>query len=641
MRALASRLLLTLLVSAAVPVAAQDTPPAPPPPPPQIRIEPGTRPQRTRPQATPTGRAALDLASSYLSAGEVDRAIALLEDLYAARPGSGAVWAKLGQAYVAGRRFDDALRLVDERIARDGATVETLTEKGAALYRLGRPDDATRVWQEAIALSPDAPLTYRRVSNTVGGLRLYDEAADILAQGTARLGDAALFRLERAHLYGLAGDVPQAAAAYLDVVVDDPSTARSLQNRLERILTDEAKRDEAQAVLDDRVRQHPLNAGLRQVAAWLALERGDYDAALTATRAADRIAGGDGREVYRFAQTAQASGALDAAGRALDDLLSRYADGPLAPAATLERARLSERRAEAAGERPGNGSTPLTDAARDGYAAFAEAYPNHPETPDALQRLADLQLHAYRDADAAEQTLRLLTTRSTNPSQIGEADLELGAVALQRGDLFVARERYAAAEDRLRTGPLAERARYELALLDFYEGYLYSALARAEAMDDDTAADVANDAVSLRLTLDENAGPDSTNAALRTYGRAALLHRRGLHDDALVTLDSLAADAPSHPLADEVLVLRAAAARALGRTADALALLERVPAEHPLSYLRDRALFQAAEIYEAEGADPAAALDAYGRLLDRYPGSLLAPRARERLRALRAAQPDS
>ncbi|HIL57438.1 MAG TPA: tetratricopeptide repeat protein, partial [Rhodothermales bacterium] len=92
---------------------------------------------------------------------------------------------------------------------------------------------------------------------------------------------------------------------------------------------------------------------------------------------------------------------------------------------------------------------------------------------------------------------------------------------------------------------------------------------------------------------------------------------------------------PQHPLADEVLVLRAHALRDLGRYEEALAALERIPQEHPRSYFLDRALFLSAEIHEHRLADPAAALDAYGRLLDQYPGSLLAPRARERLRALR------
>ena len=578
----------------------------------------------------------LDLARRMIEGGQIDRAVVILEDLYAGNPGSLAVRSRLLDAYKTARRFDEALALVDALVAERGASVQVLAERGTVLYLAGRADDATATWEEALAIAPEAEQTYRLVSNAIGGLRLYKEAADVLERGHERLQQPGLFVLERAHLYGLGGEYQRSAELYLEVLRDNPDGAESVQSRLARLAESAGALEAFDAAIQEAVATDPFNTAFREMDAWVALERQDYARALDATRAADRLRKGDGLAVFRFAEAALAAGALDAADGALDDVLSRHADGPLVPPALLYRARIAEARAREAGERPSTGSaTPLYDRARDAFAQFAADYPGHPDTPEALRRLADLYLDVYQDADRAEAALDRLIASSRDAGVVGQARLDLGDVALQRGDLYEARDRFASVEDQIRIGPLAEQARYELAMIDFYEGYLFSALARAEAMDDNTAADVANDAVSLRLTLDENAGPDSTNAALRMYGRAALLYRRGLNADALTTLDSLAADDPTHPLADEVLVLRAHALRASGDSEAALAVLERLPTEHPLSYFRDRALYLAAEIQERDLLDLAAALDTYGRLLDQYPGSLLAPRARERLRDLR------
>lgn len=645
---LATALLLAALVWPLAPEAqTPSSPPVPIPEAPRTEEEEKEAAQRRenapfrapQPERTQSTRQILDLARRLIEGGQTDRAVVLLEDLYAETPGTSAVWSRLLDAYKAARRFDDALAHIEARIDAEGPNAYVLALRASTLFASGDPEGADASWAEAIAFAPEAAQTYRTVANSQTGLRLYAEGAATLTQGAERLGGDDVFVLERAHLWGLGGDYRESARLYLTVLGDDESAARSVQNQLARLSESTGALDGFRTAVDSAVASDPFNAAYREMAAWVALEQEDYDAALNATRAADRLQRGDGRAVFRFAEAALAGGALDAADAALDDVLERQADGPLVPPALLYRARIAEARAEASGERPSTGEpTPLYDRARDAYVQFAADYPRAPDTPEALRRLADLYLDVYLDADRAEAALNQLIASTFDAGTVGQARLDLGQVALQRGDLYEARDRFVSVEEQIRVGPLAEQARYELALIDFYEGYLFSALARAEAMDDNTAADVANDAVSLRLTLDENAGQDSTQNALRLYGRAALLHRRGLHTDALTTLDSLDvldAQDPMRPLGDESIVLRAHALRASGDSRGALDVLARLPGEHPRSYFLDRALFSEAEIYERDLLDPSAALDAYGRLLDLYPGSLLAPRARERLRDLR------
>ncbi len=584
------------------------------------------------------------LAATLLANGRVEEATALLEDLYAANPADVAVLIKLEEAYVAGRRFDDLVGLVDRRIVREGRTAELLASRGTALARADRPDEADRAWTEALAIDPDDPQTVRSVVNALGELRLFDRAADVLAEGRERLGDA-ISALELAHVYGLALDYPRAVDLYLEALADDPALRPTVQTRLTRLVAGQGAPEAFAAAFQRAATLDPLDRGVRELQAWLALEQGQYDVALDAVRALDRLEREQGQSLVAFADQANAAGATDVAARALDEVLERHPDGPVAPIARLARARLWDAQARADRERADLGPTPAADAARDAYAAVLDADPADPRRPAVALALADLLRDVYRAYDDAERWLGEAAA-GRDVGVTSQARLTLGEVALRRGDLDAARQRFADVDEAVRIGPLAEQARYELALIDFYEGFMYSALARAEALDENTAADAANDAIALRVTLNDALDPeampgpdvDLTGDPLHVYGRAALRHRRGLYGEALATLDSLDATAGlAHALADESLYLRASVQLADGAPEASVATLDQLLDRHPDSFFVDRALRSQAETYETQLDDPTAAAERYDRLLERFPGSPLAPEAREVLRRLRAA----
>jgi cellulose synthase operon protein C len=101
----------------------------------------------------------------------------------------------------------------------------------------------------------------------------------------------------------------------------------------------------------------------------------------------------------------------------------------------------------------------------------------------------------------------------------------------------------------------------------------------------------------------------------------------------------LLASSGGHPITDEAAFLCIEALRALGRTDDALEALATFPARHPGSYLIERTVFLTGDLYEHDLMEAEAAQMAYTDLLTRFPGSLLAPEARQRLRRLRGDRP--
>jgi outer membrane protein assembly factor BamD (BamD/ComL family) len=255
-----------------------------------------------------------------------------------------------------------------------------------------------------------------------------------------------------------------------------------------------------------------------------------------------------------------------------------------------------------------------------------------------LLQAARLHLDHLDNRRAADSLLLDLTQRFPSAPAADDAALERGRIALLQGRLDDASLMFAGLEERLRVGDLAERARLERALVHFYRGEFASALTLVEILSDNTSDDTANDAIALTLLLTENESSDSLNMPLRRFASVRLLHRQGFHDAALDSLEALAQDAPQHALADEILMLRADALRALDRPAQAADALARLVDDHPDSYLADRALVALADVHALTGAYEAAR-EALTRLLTDYPASLYAERARTRIRELRGDAP--
>ena len=588
------------------------------------------------------------LAETLLRGGQTDDAIAVLEDLHLRRPAAFAYRQKLTEAYRAGHRYADALALLDVQRAREGATPALDADRASLRYALGDSTAAFAAWEAVVAEDPRDALRARTVAASMADAGLHRRALALLDAARPRVGDPALLDRDAARLAARAGDLPRAADAYLGVLAADPQQLGFVRAELDRLVEEH---DAALPILVEaasvRARRTPANRPLRELLAGLALQAGDARRALEETRAVDRLDREEGRVLMLFARTAVDAGAYETAAEAYDDVLARYPDGPAAAEARLGLGLLHERWADAAAE---TGAAPGSHAARAlaAFRAFLGAHPAHPSVPDARRRTGRLLLDAAGDAAAAKAVLDSVIATAPRAPAAEEAAFDLGRVALRTGDLDGAALAFDRLEERLRTGDLADRARFERALLDLYRGDLDAALARAEVLAENASADVANDAIALQLLLVENR-TDSLGLPLARYARATLLLRRGQAAAARDSLDALLATlaAPdprtgsAHPLLDDARRARADVFLSLGQPTDAARAFEEIARDFPESYLADRALYDLAGLQERALNDPAAAADTLRRLVDTYPGSLLAPDARRTLRRLQPPPPGS
>ncbi|MFW5972881.1 MAG: tetratricopeptide repeat protein [Bacteroidota bacterium] len=583
-----------------------------------------------------TDIARFQLAESYLRAGQFDRAISLLEQLYAADPTSFVYFDRLVAAFESTKRYDEALAIVERRVA-EFPSPSLVSEQARITYLKGEEQQAFDLWQSAIDMAPAARSTYHVVYRSMLEVRLLDRATRVLVAARDRLGDPSAYRTDLASLFMMTGRFAEAVDEQLGLLEEDGRHLPTIIAALSRHAETPEAIEAAQRAATKAVKEDPLNRGFRELLSWIYLETGDYQGALNENRAIDRLEDQQGRVLLAFAERAATAGAFAAAESAYEEILSRYPEAPSAPHAVFGTGRLHEAWAtelESDGA-PSDEVAAHQRTALTAYRRFASDYRNHALYAQVLQKRGALELQSLRDLDAAENTLTEVTSRFEGSEEAAEARLYLGKIDLLRGDLAGAMIRFNRLVEERRIGDLAERARFEMARVYYYRGEFDAARTLLNALDVNTSTDVANDAVELKVIILTNSGPDSLNTPLTRFAEAQLMIRQHRDERALEALDALLAAFGNHGIADEARFARATLLRDIGAAEEALAAFREIPLFHPESHLSDRSLFEAALIQSRILDDAAGATETLTKLLTEYPGSLLLQDARREIRRIR------
>ncbi len=591
-------------------------------------------------QTPPEEAARFQLADTYLRSGQFDRAIAILEGLYRDNP-EYAYFSKLVSAFESTKRYADAIALIDARLESDPNPVTLWSERARLLYLDQRPDEATSAWENAVAAAPDQEMTYRLVYQSIAGVREFEKASALLVRGRSTLGDSSLFHQELGYLYGMLSEHGKAMEEYLALIAKDERQLSNVKSRLGRAAGQPGVVSASVEVVERGVKSNPLNRSFRELLGWLYLEAGLYPPALETYRAIDRLESENGRVLFTFAGQASAAKAFDVALEAYTEILDKHGTRPIASEALRGKAEMHRRWANAMNEareavdKNGNSARQHFQLALESFEEYASRYPSSPNLPYVLLDVAQLNQDVFFRFAPAKGTLETVVARYPNHAAADRAAFQLGLLHLSEGRLDDARIQFSRLEQRLRTGDLAEQARYEIAMIHFYLGEFDAADALIAALKENTSNDTANDAIGMRVLLFEGRGPDSLSTPMLQFAHARLLTRQRQFESALETLRQMRAGYAGHALVDDALFEEAEILVELGEYESAFQLFAELPLRHPTSFLADQSLFRAAALQEDQLGNPEKAIELFNRLMTEYPGSLLAGEARMRIRMLR------
>ncbi len=587
------------------------------------------------------------LAQSYERAGDYETAVKLYEEAFAKDSTSPVIYDALRRNYQQLKRYDEAITLMKRWLRKNPNDPGLLSQLGSVYILKSDEQKAFEMWDRAIALNPKSEMSYRIVGSAMLQSRLFDRTIDLYKRGRTACGNQALFTSDIAYLYGIMLNYADATREYLNLIRQNPAQIGMAQANIASYTNRADGLSASIAVVEEAVKSDEKNIPFQQFLAWLYMEGKYFDRAYNVYKIIDEKTNAGGRELFNFAERALREKVYAVAVRTYRYIMNGYPKFDLMAQVKFGYARSLEE-SDNAGDTlklfGGLNSFSQKDAAesKQRYAGAIEIfnqviaeYPNTEFAARSLLEVALIKRDKFFALDEARASLEILVNKYNRfPAISLEGKLHLGDVYLALGNLDLAGAQYKSlSEISLNVNPLRENAALRLAELDYFNNKFQDAIAKLTDLTLNPNSDVANDALSLKLFIQENL--QSSEEALKEYARADLLKRQYKFTEALQYFETIVKKYPKANIVDEALINIGDLLARMGRYAEAVSSYNRLITDFPESILFDRTLMKIGRVYQLGLNDKTKAIESYEQLLEKFPTSLFANEARRQIREMR------
>lgn len=575
----------------------------------------------------------INLANEYYNDGEYERALEIYERVVKAYPQVSFYNERIIECFVKLERYDEALSYLDDKLKKEkDAPGPTLALKGKVLDKSGKPEEAKALWDEVIDKKLRDLNDFHKVGSFFMNQQKYKYALRVYERGRQVLKNEDLFSSQMAYLYQFDGDYEAATNEYVKIYLKNDNQYGYAHNQIMRMISDD-RQDQIERALLNQAAAHPSDVKILELLYDFYLKAQNYYEALIQARSIDRKLKEYGERVYKLAETLQNNEQYDLSNEALDYIIDNYEESRYYYDAYIQRAKNFELKALSA--------VPVDTAdirsAVKNYDQLLDKFGRLPQLYEAMHRKARLVVFYLDDLDRAMEELEVIENLNAPPSRKAESQLLMGDVYLMQGEYAKAKLKYAEVEKAFENTQTGAKAKFRSAQLAYFKGDFEAAKAYLSVLRENTSNDIANDAIRLFLTIQDNTGLDSTTVALERFADAQLRVYQKNYGEALALFDSIAYNFPNHALADDILWEKAQIHLNQKELDKAIELLDLLLEKHGDDVHADDALFKKAEIYEFALGKKEKAEELYFDLLLKYPASLYKVEARKRVRRLRGA----
>jgi tetratricopeptide (TPR) repeat protein len=257
-------------------------------------------------------------------------------------------------------------------------------------------------------------------------------------------------------------------------------------------------------------------------------------------------------------------------------------------------------------------------------------------TLEAMRSMANLYAFYIDDKDSAIVILQEAVKIGRAESDfIDKCKLDLGDIYLLKNEPWESTLLYSQVEKSQKETPLGYEAKLRNARQYYYTGDFELSKALLDILKMATSREIANDAGSLSLLIQDNTGLDTSEDAMKEYAAIDLLLYQNQTELALGLLNEMLKKYKDHPLTDEILWLKAKTYAKIGDNAKAVENLQEIVDKFSVDIHGDDALYMMADLYQNRLKDKDKSMELYQKLLEKYPASIYAADARKRFRQLR------
>ena len=570
------------------------------------------------------------LAIQYYNDGDYEKAVVLLEKLYAI-PNNEAYFDIYFNTLVKLKRYDVAEKVVKREIKKNPQGDVYPIALGKLYQEKGDVQAANKIFTDVINKLPKDEFKIRNLANSFYRFENYEFAVQTFKQGRKLLGNDQLFAFELLNIYRFKKDKSMLMQEYLDALGTMPQLLPQAEAVLASIFEDKNDYQTFQAAILRKIQKEPDAEIYIQLLTWNYIQQQEFDMALRQLIAYDKRTKSDGGTLFNAIYTFVDNGAYETAIKAYDYLLTKGKDNQYYLSSKIEMLNTKYNLRT-------NGKYTVADLdllAKD-YQALLDENGKNRNTLFAIKKLANLQAYYLNQPSSAEKELEeAIKMPGINDQELGQLKLDLGDIYILTNQPWEAFLVYEQVSKQFEGQPVGNEARFRSAKLSFYQGNFEYSNGQCLVLKAATSQLIANDALNLSLLINDNIQAPADSNALKMYADAEMLLFRNLPERAVKKMDSIAIAFPQNSLTDAIMMSKARILIKANDFQKAADILKKVTEDFKDGIWTDDALFTLGDLYEKKLNDIAQAKIYFQKLITDYPGSMFSAEARKRFRNLR------
>ena len=563
------------------------------------------------------------LAFNYIDAGEYEKAITILEEVYTKN--KQLYLDKLLYCYQQLQQYDKALKFINE-LKSNNKNISLLVEEGYIFQLQKKQTEADKKYQDAIN-EIDKNASYAYNLGSIFERKVLLEWALKAYEKGQKSNPNLNFDYQTAMIQGQLGNLEIMLNKLLDYGFATPDGTPMVQNQLTRFLMDDTDGSFAATIRKNLLLRTQKNQDVywNQFLSWFFIQQKEYGKAFIQEKAVYKRNPDSFINIVSLAKMALEEKQHEDAKAILTFVLENTQNLDLQMQAhhfllTIEIELASEK------------EYPTIDL------QLQELLKKYGISPFSIE----LQmLTAHFETFYLNQSKQGITLLQ-NALKLPLNNRDQSKIKMELADIMVYDEKfnqailyYAQVEENLKNDVLAHEASLKLAKANFYKKDFDWTLQQVKMLKQSPSLLIANDAVELFLLIQDNSAEDSLRVALQAYAKADLQLYQKKTEEALFSFLTILEKHKGESIEDETLLKIADIYSQKKEYQKALNYYQNILDNHKDGIYIDEALFFSAEIYRIYLLDIEKAKPLYEKMVLEHPDSLYYTESRKQYRTLR------
>ena len=573
------------------------------------------------------------LAINFYRAKDYEKASVLFEQLYKNKP-SNQYYHYYFNCLIAIKNYKQAERVVKQQKKLHQKNYRYIIDEAYVLELSGNKKKSDKILKKILNNLPTDRNKIIQITSSLQSKGYADIAIKVYQKATSSQDNNYSYNFEIANAYLYSGDYDKMFDSYLMQLEQYPEDIQRIKSKLQYVMRIDVNSNLSgilKSKLLEKSQKKPENIELAEMLLWYSLQTKDFEMAYRQAKAIDKRFGNSEQDMIELADIAYSNYDYTTSAMAYGYVKDKKDDTPFFAESSVGYYLSIEKQVE---NNPISNLKEYENLEKLGNNTIKKLGVTN-TTSSIVASMAHIM--AFR-LNNINESINMLEKALENPTidQINRAylKLKLADILVSNGNIWDATLLYSQVETDMKNEPIGHEAKLKNAKVFYYAGEFDWANTQLDVLKSSTSKLISNDAIELSLFIENMREEDTIGFVLRKFAKADLYTYQGKYDSALIFLNKIEADPAGIYSMEYSLFKKAINYTKLNDFAKADSTYNKLISLYPESIKADNALFESAEIKRVQFNNNEEALKLYMILMNDYPESIYAGKARKKYREL-------